>query len=108
MKSKTDWKRIENMKDEDIDYSDIPELDNEFFEKGQVVIPLKCEYNPDYHVHPGEILKEHLEARNITHDEFIQLTASKEDITKPIARQLEEALGVSASLWLNLQRNYND
>lgn len=30
-KSLTDWKRIDAMKDEDIDFSDIPELTPEFF-----------------------------------------------------------------------------
>lgn len=29
--SRTDWARINAMKDEDIDYSDIPELDDAFF-----------------------------------------------------------------------------
>ena len=33
IKSKTDLDRIDRMKDEDIDYSDIPELDDEFFTK---------------------------------------------------------------------------
>ena len=32
-KSKTDWPRIKAMKDEDIDYSDIPQLDANFFLK---------------------------------------------------------------------------
>ena len=30
-KSRTDWARIDSMKDEEIDLSDIPELDEEFF-----------------------------------------------------------------------------
>lgn len=38
--SETDWARIDAMKDEDIDYSDIPELDDEFFEKA-VLVPAK-------------------------------------------------------------------
>ena len=29
LKSKTDWERVRNMKDEDIDFSDIPELTDE-------------------------------------------------------------------------------
>lgn len=29
--SETDWARIDNMKDEEIDTSDIPPLDEEFF-----------------------------------------------------------------------------
>ena len=35
--SKTDLARIDTMKDEDIDYSDIPELDDDFFEKATFV-----------------------------------------------------------------------
>ncbi len=31
--SRTDWKRIDAMKDEDIDYSDIPPLDVSFFKE---------------------------------------------------------------------------
>jgi hypothetical protein len=31
MPSRTDWERIRNMKDEDIDYSDIPETTDEWF-----------------------------------------------------------------------------
>lgn len=38
--SKTDWARIDAMKDETIDYSDIPELGDDFFETA-VFIPAK-------------------------------------------------------------------
>jgi uncharacterized protein (DUF4415 family) len=31
--SKTDWARIKSMKDKDVDFSDIPELDDDFFEE---------------------------------------------------------------------------
>jgi uncharacterized protein (DUF4415 family) len=40
-KSKTDWARIDAMKDEEIDYSDIPPLDNKFFENAIVWKPRK-------------------------------------------------------------------
>jgi uncharacterized protein (DUF4415 family) len=36
---KSDLKRIDAMRDEDIDYSDIPPLDDKFFEQAQVVVP---------------------------------------------------------------------
>ncbi len=36
---KSDLRRIDRMKDEDIDYSDIPELDASFFETARVVVP---------------------------------------------------------------------
>lgn len=36
---KSDLRRIDRMKDEDIDYSDIPELDAAFFATARVVVP---------------------------------------------------------------------
>ena len=38
--SKTDWARVDAMEDEDIDYSDIPELSDEFFENA-ILVPTK-------------------------------------------------------------------
>ena len=38
-KSKTDWGKLHNMSDTDIDYSDIPPLDSEFFKKGELRMP---------------------------------------------------------------------
>ncbi|MEH2334186.1 BrnA antitoxin family protein [Nostoc sp.] len=37
--SRTDWAALEAMKDEDIDYSDIPPLSDEFFENATLRIP---------------------------------------------------------------------
>lgn len=37
--SKTDWIRIDTMKDEDIDTSDIPPLSEDFFAKAQLRMP---------------------------------------------------------------------
>ena len=37
--SKTDWKRLADMKDEAIDTSDIPELDDEFFHHAKIKPP---------------------------------------------------------------------
>ena len=39
--SKTDWKRLAEMQDKDIDTSDIPELDDEFFAQAEVILPPK-------------------------------------------------------------------
>ena len=36
---KTDWERLAAMKEEDIDFSDIPELDETAWENAQIVIP---------------------------------------------------------------------
>jgi uncharacterized protein (DUF4415 family) len=37
--SETDWKRVEEMKDEEIDTSDIPPLDDSFFAKAKLRMP---------------------------------------------------------------------
>ena len=39
--SKTDWKRLAEMSDEDIDTSDIPELGDDFFNHVQLRMPAK-------------------------------------------------------------------
>ena len=39
--SKTDWKRLSKMKDKDIDTSDIPELDDAFFQNAELRVPPK-------------------------------------------------------------------
>lgn len=40
-KVETDWKRIKTMSDEDIDFSDLPELDDSFFRDAKWKPPLK-------------------------------------------------------------------
>lgn len=37
--SKTNWKRVDAMKDEGIDYSDSPELEDEFFKTASIIMP---------------------------------------------------------------------
>ena len=39
--SQTDWKRLKTMEDEDIDTSDIPELDDDFFKNAILKTPGK-------------------------------------------------------------------
>ncbi len=39
--SKTDWKRLAELDDKSIDTSDIPELDDAFFEKAELRVPAK-------------------------------------------------------------------
>jgi uncharacterized protein (DUF4415 family) len=39
--SKTDWKRLAEMNDESVDTSDIPELDDAFFEKAELRVSAK-------------------------------------------------------------------
>lgn len=38
-KSETDWDRLDSMRDEDIDLSDIPEMHEEFFSNATLVMP---------------------------------------------------------------------
>lgn len=40
-KVETDWKRIKTMSDEDIDFSDLPELDDSFFRDAKWKPPVK-------------------------------------------------------------------
>jgi uncharacterized protein (DUF4415 family) len=37
--SLTDWKRIDSMKDEEINLSDIPELSDSFFKNAELILP---------------------------------------------------------------------
>lgn len=39
--SKTDWKRLAEMDDKEIDTSDIPELDDAFFQQAELKVPPK-------------------------------------------------------------------
>ena len=39
--SRTDWKRLAEMDDQDIDTSDIPELDDAFFQQAEIKVPPK-------------------------------------------------------------------
>lgn len=38
-RSKTNWTRVDSLSDRDIDYSDIPELDKDFFKSATLVLP---------------------------------------------------------------------
>ena len=39
--SRTDWERLKNMSDNQIDYSDIPETDLDFWEDAEILYPNK-------------------------------------------------------------------
>jgi uncharacterized protein (DUF4415 family) len=45
--SRTDWDRLDKMTDEEIDYSDIPPLTDEFFMRAKLVLPDAVELDPD-------------------------------------------------------------
>lgn len=74
-------------------------------------------FQPDYAVHPGEILEETLAARKMKKSELAercgltqkhvsQIINGKAPVTPETAIQLERALGVSAALWNNLDATY--
>lgn len=68
--------------------------------------------------HPGEYLKDELDAREWTQTELAKMIgrplrvinriiAGKAGITTPTAQQLATAFGTSAELWMNLQNQYD-
>lgn len=51
--SRTDWERLKRMRDDEIDFSDIPELGDDFFRNAIIVMPKdKCVVQ-----HPVNLLK---------------------------------------------------
>lgn len=69
-------------------------------------------------IHPGEIISDILEERNLTQKELAQRAGVSEtflsevihgekNISKELAMGLECALDVPRSFWLNLQANYD-
>lgn len=68
-------------------------------------------------VHPTELIIDEIEARGISRKDmairlgmqpsnFSRMIKQKETITPQMALKLEEALGISSSMWLNLQADY--
>ena len=71
----------------------------------------------DLPVSPGSILKEQIEHRSISDKELASLMGQpvkvlndiilgKEEITHTTATEIQEALGISAQFWLNLETAY--
>ena len=55
-------------------------------------------------VHPGDILQEMLQERQITQSELARHL--RRGISAPMAVLLAKAFGTSAGLWVNLQKNW--
>jgi len=79
----------------------------------------KKAFKPNYSVPPGEIIKETIEYQGMTQAELAQRTGrpkktineiikGKAAIMPGTAIQLERVLGVPASFWNNLERNYQE
>lgn len=73
---------------------------------------------PSMLIHPGEMLKDEIEARGITQKDlakrmgvsytvFNVILNGKRPITTEYALLLEAALGIDAGMWLRLQADYN-
>ena len=71
-----------------------------------------------YMIHPGEILREELKERGIKQKDLAKgigmepphlsaLIHGNRNITAAIAAKLESVLNIPASVWLNLQNQYN-
>lgn len=74
-------------------------------------------YQPDYAVSPGWVLEERLEANGISQAEFArrcgrspklisEIIAGKAPVEAKTALQFEKVLGVSANIWLGLEKDY--
>lgn len=74
-------------------------------------------YRPDVAIPPGETIREILESKSMTQAELAnrmgrptnkvnEVIQGKRQITADTALELELALGLSASFWINLEKNY--
>jgi addiction module HigA family antidote len=76
-------------------------------------------FDPDWTIHPGEILKEELVERakgisfptwarilHLTPEQLEGIFAGTEPITEDIAQRIAHGLGTGAQIWLNLERAF--
>lgn len=77
----------------------------------------KYQFQPDYAVPPGWILEEHLEVHGISQAEFAHkcgfppqlisdIIAGTAPVNAETALQFEKELGLAASIWLGIEKNY--
>lgn len=83
------------------------------------MVDIKNDFQPDYAVSPGEILRVELELRGMTQKELarrtgitpkhiISILKAKSTITPGTAIKLERALGMPVEYWLNLESHYQE
>jgi len=69
-------------------------------------------------VHPGEVIKEELQARNLTQKHFAQVTGipytflndvlnTRRSVSTDFALVIEAAIGINAEMLVNMQTRYN-
>lgn len=77
----------------------------------------KKQHVPIEPIHPTELIKDELKVRGMQKKELAELLgmkapnlsrflSSKENITSSMALRLENAFGISADYWMNLQLSY--
>lgn len=79
----------------------------------------RCEeLQPSTPIHPGEMLKDELEARGLSQRKFAgiigmpytafnEIINGKRPITTDTALKIEAATGIAATIWVGLQADYN-
>ena len=78
---------------------------------------MKQQFKPDYKIHPGQYLKDILETRYMTRKELAKklkvsyqslsnIINCKKLLTEDLIVKLEKVLGISASLFRNLNNQY--
>ena len=76
------------------------------------------EIQPSTPIHPGEILKDELEARGLSQRKFASVIGvsysvlnevinGKRSVTTEYALKIEAATGIPAYIWVNMQSAYN-
>lgn len=76
-------------------------------------------FEPNWKVHPGEILEEEMKERGLTTHDIAHMTGTPEPYIAGIVKgenklhpafalRLERCFGVSHQTWDNLQKNYDD
>ena len=76
------------------------------------------ELQPSVPIHPGEILKDELDARGVTQRKFAavigvsysalnEVINGKRPVTTEYALKIEAATGIPAYMWVNMQSAYN-
>lgn len=80
---------------------------------------IKNEFMPKFAIHPGRMLLQEIKARHLNQAEFAERTGitekhlsdiinGKADITPSVSIAIEAATGISATMWLNLQMQYDE
>ncbi len=81
------------------------------------MVSLNNQFCPDYAVPPGWVLEEHLDVHGISQAEFArrcgyppqlisEIIAGESPVDSEIALRFERELGLAASIWLGIERNY--